>query len=180
MMDLDGILLNVVVLMSKVCGDTVTKDGADFVIIFLLRFGVGSSVFFWHDHWFQGSPLGDLFPSLLCFLRIEMLLLHMIVKKWMIVLFSLLLSFVMLLWMGQSKPNENALQDSSTDQVTWDLNSKEVFTVNSYYLKLLSYSSFASLSFIGVVSLEDYLEDLSSLEVFLFCLWFSPSLGSLA
>lgn len=36
-MDLDGIPLYLVVLMGKVCGDTFTKDGAEFVIVFLLR-----------------------------------------------------------------------------------------------------------------------------------------------
>jgi len=32
---------------------------------------------------------------------------------------------------------------NSPNGVTWNLNSNRVFTVKSYYLKLLSYSSFA-------------------------------------
>ena len=41
-----------------------------------------------------------------------------------------------------NKLNEVTPQDS-TDAVFWNLNSKGSFTVKSYYLKLLSYSSFA-------------------------------------
>jgi len=41
-----------------------------------------------------------------------------------------------------NKLNEVTPNDSN-DEVSWDLNSKGVFTVKSYYLKLLSYFSFA-------------------------------------
>jgi len=39
-MGLDGLPQNRVVLMGKVCGDTFTKDGEDFVIIDILRLGL--------------------------------------------------------------------------------------------------------------------------------------------
>ena len=40
-----------------------------------------------------------------------------------------------------TKLNEVTPHDSN-DEVSWDLNSKGVFTIKSYYLKIISYSSY--------------------------------------
>jgi len=56
-----------------------------------------------------------------------------------------------------NKLNEITPQDS-TDAVSWDLNSKGIFTVKSYYLKLLSYSSFAIQASSFGDSLEKFFE----------------------
>ena len=60
----DGIPLNQVVLIGKVCGDSFTKDGEDFIIIFPSK---GMLVFYFfspHNRWFKKGPLQDLFLSL--------------------------------------------------------------------------------------------------------------------
>ena len=146
-MDLDGIPLNLVVLMGKVCGNTFTKDGED-LSSFSFAVGIGSSIFF--------STIGsvrvvlcEIYPHIfMCLLSIEMLLLHIIVNKWLVPLFGLLFSSAMYLLMSLFLP---ALSTScirlhyGTFQLIlllWDLISKMVFTVKFYHLKLPSYSSF--------------------------------------
>jgi len=122
-----------------------------FYQVFSFRVGVGSSISFWHDRWCEESPLRDLFPSLYvlavnrdasiadyyqrgpgCVVWSPVFIHDAFVD-------DILTSFL-------NKLNEVTPQDStedSTETVSWDLNSKGILPAKSYYLNLLSYSSFA-------------------------------------
>jgi len=119
-----------------------------FIQLFSFRVGVGSSISFWHDRWCEEGPLRDLFPSLYVLAVNRDASMADYYQNgpdgvvWSSVFIrdafvddSILTDFL-------SKLNEVTPQDS-TDAVSWNLNSKGIFTVKSYYLKLLSYSSFA-------------------------------------
>ena len=102
-MVLDGIPPNQVVLMGKAYGDSFTKDGEDFFIIFLSRVSVLLFCF--------GTTVGVrralceiASPLFMCLRRIEMLLLQIIANVGLALLCGLLFSSVMLWWMTLSLP----------------------------------------------------------------------------
>ena len=102
---------------------------------FSFKVGVGSSIFFWDDRWCEEGPLRDLFPSLYvlgvnkdadyCQSGPDAVVWFPIFIRNAFVDDTILTSFL-------NKLNETTPQDS-TDAVSWDLNSKRIFTVKSYY-----------------------------------------------
>ena len=177
-MVLDGIPLNQVVLMGKVCGHSFTKNGKIFSSFFF-EASVGSSIFFfffwWHDCWCKEGPLRDPYPYLYVLAMNRDATIADYCQRgpgrivWSpffihdaLVDDSILATFL-------SKLSEIIPRDSP-DVVTWDLNSKGVFIVKSSYLELLSYFVFAmESSFLGRFPWKIIWKTLAPLKVSIFC-----------
>ena len=123
------------------------KGRKGFIPTFLLSAVSGLLSFICHDLWCEGSPLKELFPSRYALAANNgkrVLLLLLIVSMCLAVVFGpLFLSrtplFMMRLMLAFSLSfNRVSVRESSFDLVRWDLNSKGIFTVRSYYMKFLS------------------------------------------
>jgi len=141
-MILDGIPLNLVVLGQSLLR-FIHKGWGRFYHHFSFEVGAASSMLFWHDCWCQEGPLRDLFASLyvLAVNRDATIAYYYHHGLGAVVWYPVFIrnAFVDDTSMGTfvNKLNPITPKDSF-DAVTCDLNSKGVFTVKSYYLKLLS------------------------------------------
>jgi hypothetical protein len=55
--------------LKWVCGNIVRGDGSSFVILFVLRWGMGQYISFWHDWRCEDRPLKQCFPVLFSIVR---------------------------------------------------------------------------------------------------------------
>jgi len=144
-----GFLLKRGELMGKFCGDSFIKGGEDFFDHFSFQVGDGSSIYFWHDRWYQEGSMRDLFPLLFvlaedkdatiadyCHRGSSAVVWTPIFIRDAFVSDISLAAFLNLL--------NGFFPLDSPDAVIWNLNSRGAFTVKSYYLKLLCYPPFAS------------------------------------